>query len=92
MPLGGTRVPFAVSSRLARRFLEAQQSDELSPGEPPVPASPEALRLWDFPIGINTVYEPRSNEPISFPELRALADSHDITRLAIETVVSPGVV
>ena len=44
-----------------------------------------ALRLWDFPIGINTVYEPRTDAPVSFAELRALADSHDITRLAIET-------
>jgi hypothetical protein len=84
MPQGGTRVPFTASS-LGRPFLEAQQRDALSPGEPPAPVYPEALRLWDFPVGINTVYEPRTEEPASFAELRALADSHDITRLAIET-------
>lgn len=84
MPQGGTRVPFTASS-LGQLFREAQQQDAFSPGEPTAPAYPEALRLWDFPIGVNTVYEPRTDEPISFAELRALADSHDITRLAIET-------
>ena len=43
------------------------------------------MRLWDFPVGYNTIYTPRSYEAIGFDELRALADSHDITRLAIET-------
>ena len=41
--------------------------------------------MWDFPVGYNTIYTPRSYEPIGFEELRALAESHDITRLAIET-------
>ena len=58
--------------------METQQRNALSLGEPPAPVYPEALRLWDFPAGINTVYEPRTEEPISFAELRALADSHDI--------------
>jgi len=56
-----------------------------SPGYPLVPTEPERVRLWDFPVGVNTLYTPRSHEPVSFDELRALADSHDITRLAIET-------
>jgi HK97 family phage portal protein len=43
------------------------------------------VRLWDFPVGYNTIYTPRSYEPIGFDELRKLAESHDITRLAIET-------
>jgi HK97 family phage portal protein len=84
MPQGGTRVPFTASS-LRQLFREVQQRDAFSPGEPTAPAYPEALRLWDFPVGVNTIYEPRSDEPVSFAELRALADSHDITRLAIET-------
>ena len=84
MPQGGTRVPFTPSS-LRQLFRKRSSADAFSPGEPTVPAYPEALRLWDFPVGINTVYEPRSDEPVSFAELRALADSHDITRLAIET-------
>jgi HK97 family phage portal protein len=56
-----------------------------SPGEPITPTAQEPVRAWDFPVGINAVYAPRSQDPISFAELRALADSHDITRLAIET-------
>jgi HK97 family phage portal protein len=56
-----------------------------SPAYPLVPPEPERVRLWDFPVGYNTIYTPRSYEPIGFDELRALAESHDITRLAIET-------
>jgi HK97 family phage portal protein len=41
--------------------------------------------VWDYPVGVNTIYTPRSYEAISFEELRRLADGHDITRLAIET-------
>ena len=56
-----------------------------SPGYPLVPPDRERVRLWDFPVGYNTIYTPRSYEAIGFEELRALADGHDITRLAIET-------
>jgi len=56
-----------------------------SPGTPLVPPEPEKTRLWDFPIGVNTILTPRAYEPVSFTELRALAEAHDITRLAIET-------
>jgi HK97 family phage portal protein len=56
-----------------------------SPGQPLVPPDRERLRVWDFPVGVNFIYTPRAYEPIGFGELRALAESHDITRLAIET-------
>src|SRR6516165_4444731 len=56
-----------------------------SPSYPLVPPEQERVRLWDFPVGYNTTYTPRSYEPVGFDELRALAESHDITRLAIET-------
>src|SRR6266481_1677979 len=56
-----------------------------SPSYPLVPIQPEPVRLWDFPFGYNTTFTPRSYEPIGFDELRSLAESHDITRLAIET-------
>src|SRR6266481_7295281 len=56
-----------------------------SPSYPLVPIQPERVRLWDFPVGYNTIHTPRSYEAIGFDELRALAESHDITRLAIET-------
>jgi HK97 family phage portal protein len=56
-----------------------------SPGYPLVPQERERIRLWDFPVGHNTIYTPRAYEPVGFAELRALAENHDITRLAIET-------
>src|SRR5207302_2074198 len=56
-----------------------------SPGTPLTPMEPERTRLFDFPVGVNTIMTPRAYEPVSFTELRALADAHDITRLAIET-------
>ena len=89
---GGARTPLALSYTWGRQGLEAQfqsvfQSGDgvFSPGFPPAPPEPERLRLWDFPVGVNTIYTPRAYEPVTFAELRALADSHDITRLAIET-------
>jgi len=48
-------------------------------------ARARAGAVTDFPVGYDTTYTPRSYEPVGFAELRALAESHDITRLAIET-------
>ena len=71
----------------ATRFREVFQPDHaiFSPGYPLAPTERERVRLWDFPVGYNTIYTPRAHEAIGFDELRALADSHDIARLAIET-------
>src|SRR5271168_2810448 len=69
------------------QFRDVFQPDQgiFSPSYPLVPPERERVRLWDFPVGYNTIYTPRSYEPIGFHELRALAENHDITRLAIET-------
>jgi HK97 family phage portal protein len=69
------------------QFREVFQPDQgiFSPGYPLVPPERERVRVWDFPVGYNTIYTPRAYEPIGFHELRALAENHDITRLAIET-------
>src|SRR5271165_1622583 len=69
------------------QFREVFQPGQgiFSPSYPLVPPEHERVRVWDFPVGYNTTYTPRSYEPIGFDELRALAESHDITRLAIET-------
>ena len=92
MPDGGKRTPLALSYSWGQTALETQfastfQPDHgiFSPGTPLVPPEPEKTRLWDFPIGVNTTLTPRAYEPVSFTELRALAEAHDITRLAIET-------
>src|SRR5207253_2700683 len=39
----------------------------------------------DFPVGFNRNITPRSNEAISFQQLRQLSDACDILRLVIET-------
>ena len=72
---------------LETRFQDVYQPGQgiFSPGYPLAPLDPERVRVWDYPVGVNTIYTPRSYEAISFEELRRLADAHDITRLAIET-------
>jgi HK97 family phage portal protein len=91
-PQGGTRMTLDASYAWGQQGLEAQfgpvfqpGQGVFSPGYPPAPSEPARLRLWDYPVGVNALYTPRAYEPVSFAELRALADSHDITRLAIET-------
>jgi len=90
--LGGAKTRLTATYSWGQQGLEAQFRDVyqpgqgiFSPGYPLAPAEPEQVRVWDFPVGVNTIYTPRSYEPISFEELRRLADGHDITRLAIET-------
>ena len=92
MPEGGTRTRLDVSYSWGQQGLEARFAPVFQPGQgifspgyPLAPPEPERVRLWDFPVGVNTIYTPRSYEPVSFAELRALAEAHDITRLAIET-------
>lgn len=69
------------------QYRQVFQPDQgiFSPGYPLVPPERERVRVWDFPVGYNYIYTPRSYERIGFEELRALAENHDITRLAIET-------
>ena len=93
-PPGGKRTSLASyswgglgSENDVTEYRQIFQPDQgiFSPGYPLVPPESERVRVWDFPVGYNTIYTPRSYEPIGFYELRALAENHDITRLAIET-------
>jgi hypothetical protein len=72
-----------VSSQFAQQFQA--QGGLFSPSFPLVPVEAELGRLWDFPVGYNYIYTPRSYEPVSFDELRALANNENLTRMAIET-------
>ncbi|HEX5319808.1 MAG TPA: phage portal protein [Stellaceae bacterium] len=85
-PQGGKRTSLTASYSWGQ-FRDVFEPDMgiFSPGYPLAPVEDERLRVWDFPVGVNAIYTPRSYEPVSFGELRALADGHDITRLAIET-------
>jgi hypothetical protein len=49
-------------------------------------APPEVKgRQWDYPFGANLNYVPRSDDGVSFAELRALADALPLLRAVIET-------
>jgi HK97 family phage portal protein len=94
IPPAGNRTPLASyswggagSQNDITQYRQVFQPDQgiFSPGYPLVPPERERVRVWDFPVGYNTIYTPRAYEPIGFHELRALAENHDITRLAIET-------
>ena len=98
-PPGGTRSQIQVSYNwgnagsmsgsqdIAARFRDVFQGNSalFSPNYPMVPPTPELARLWDYPVGYNYIYTPRSYEPVTFEELRALASNEALTRLAIET-------
>lgn len=57
------------------------------PQAPMAPVAPAAVsgRRFDYPSGVNLLQRPRPYEPVSFSDLRALADNWDILRLLIET-------
>lgn len=54
------------------------------PMQPSAPAGTPP-RTLDYPVGYNINIQPRNLEPISFAQMRALADSFDLVRLCIET-------
>ena len=56
------------------------------PGRPMDPTAPPEVagRQWDFPTGYNMQQSPNAYKPITFEELRALADSWDLLRIIIE--------
>jgi hypothetical protein len=62
-------------------------ADWMTPGQPVEAQEPEAQRNWDYPVGVNLRYTPRSEnvDNISFAQLRSLADGYDLMRLVIET-------
>lgn len=62
-------------------------TDWFGPQQPLPPFAQEEAkgRQFDYPVGYNVNIRPRANEPISFAQLRGLADNLDILRLVIET-------
>jgi hypothetical protein len=57
------------------------------PDLPMAPSAPAGTppRTLDYPVGYNINIQPRNMEPISFDQMRSLADSFDLVRLCIET-------
>jgi hypothetical protein len=66
---------------------EARASGWFGPLKPLAPIAPKDIagRQFDFPSGYNIATPPRAFEPISFADLRALAETYDLLRLVIET-------
>jgi hypothetical protein len=84
-PAGGLRASLSYQVQggpMSGRFVSAWS--DFSPGTPIMPAVAEPVRVWDFPVGINTVIRPRAYQPFGFPELRAFSNV-ELVRLAIET-------
>lgn len=75
-----------IVSRLSAAF-DGFMSGWMSPGDSLKPQAPANTppRQMQYPTGYNMRNTPRQDEPISFAQLRAIADSYDLLRLAIET-------
>jgi hypothetical protein len=64
-----------------------------SPQNPIPPIVPEEKavaqgvkgRAFDYPVGFNLRIQPRGEEPVSFQQMRDLADGYDLLRAVIET-------
>jgi len=76
-------------SRLATgiKAFRAGYAGIWSPGEPSKAITPAGTppMQYQYPWGYNLQSAPRPNEPVTFSQLRALADNYDLLRLAIET-------
>lgn len=86
MPEGGRAIEPGIIARAALRVASAlneffgpnvPQQVNAPPGTPP--------RQFDYPTGYNLNIQPQNLEPITFDQMRSLADSFDMVRLCIET-------
>lgn len=73
-----------------RYAITGSAPDWFGPQEPLQPLAPAdapgvAGRQMDFPVGFNTRVTPRTEEAVSFAQLRALSENCDVLRLVIET-------
>ena len=82
-PTGGYRTSLSWQARYGP--LGQGVSDAVfSPGQPLAPPAQEPVRVWDFPVGVNSTITPRAAEPFGFAHLRAFSNV-ELVRLAIET-------
>ena len=84
-------LPPSVFARLAdaTRYVITGVSPDtwFGPLQPLAPMAPPEVkgRQWDYPFGANLNYIPRSEDGVSFAELRGLADALPLLRAVIET-------
>jgi hypothetical protein len=82
-PTGGYRTSLSFQARYGP-LGQAAAGGVFSPGQPLAPPDQEPVRVWDFPVGVNTTITPRVAEPFGFSHLRAFSNV-ELVRLAIET-------
>jgi hypothetical protein len=86
---GGTPVEQGVRAPRARHqvAVHRERPDFFGPGTADRAGGAAAGRRSrvGLPVGYNIQQQPRAGEAITFPQLRGLADGHDLLRLAIET-------
>ena len=72
---------------MQRRITGVSPDTWFGPLQPLAPMAPPEVkgRQFDYPFGLNLNYIPRSNDGISFAELRGLADALPLLRAVIET-------
>ncbi|HEY5046940.1 MAG TPA: hypothetical protein VII49_02840 [Rhizomicrobium sp.] len=86
-----TPIPKGVAARIgeAVRYVidGVTPATWFGPQQPPRPMAPQGTggRAFDYPAGYNLQYPPRSEETVSFAQLRALSEGCDLLRLVIET-------
>lgn len=93
VPLDATLVAASADTRrggVVARALDRLAAGFFPPGQPLTPVAPPETeaRRWDFPFAWNTRgvrREGNETEELSFQQLRQLADSCELIRLAIET-------
>jgi hypothetical protein len=93
MPSGGTKTPIepGLIARIvqAGRVIVGADVAWMSPGAPLAPMADKPSdetrgRQMDFPVNVNMVPRPRTNEGVTFHQLRALAENCDTLRIVIE--------
>jgi hypothetical protein len=88
-PSGGTRTSLVDEQGrplvlTGQALGPAVTNSDFSPGQPIAPVREEPVRVWDFPVSVNTQIPPRPASPFGFAHLRAFANVEPV-RLAIET-------
>lgn len=70
-----------------RYAITGKGPEWFGPGQPLQPVAQEAAqgRAFDFPVNTNATVTPRGTEPVTFTQMRQLADGYDLLRLIIET-------
>src|SRR5690348_14559830 len=86
---GGTPIDPGFLQRAAaglRYVVTSRLPDWFGPLDPLPPVAQEQAqgRQFDYTPGNNLQTQPRANEPITFQQLRLLADNYDLVRLCIE--------